>query len=208
MGARIAGAAPRVLWHLAELARRLISVVLCALVGHAVLYRSVWPGDAAHGYLGWYSLVVGALSIAALVFFPLALATSALDEADRPRWVGALLPQRRPGRAAWEIARLAVLAAGFLVVQESLEHTFEAGAALPFATLGPSAWLLLVVVVTLSAAAIVFVERGVAALVEGSAAVGEPVPAQEPSWAATVARIGRRRPLALHAGLRAPPLLR
>ena len=191
-----------------ELSRRSVAVALCALVAHAVLYRSVWPQDGAHGYLGWYALVVGALSVAALVFFPLALAASALAEADRPRWVSALLPERPPGRAAREIATLASLAAGFLVLQETLERALQGGAVQSLATFGPSSWLLLAVVLTLSAATVVGVQRTVAALVEDSRAVAEPVAGGRPAWAATAARIVRIRPLALHAALRAPPLSR
>ncbi len=190
------------------LLRRFVAIALCALVAHAVLYRSVWPRDGAHGYLGWYALVIGALSVAALVFLPLALAAGALAETDRPRWVSALLPERRAGGATREIARLASLAAGFLVLQETLEHVLEGGAVRPLETFGPSSWLVLAVVLTISAATVVGVQRTVAALVEGSGPAAESTPAERPAWAATVARIARPRPLALHAALRAPPLPR
>jgi hypothetical protein len=191
-----------------ELSRRLVAVALCALVAHAVLYRSVWPQDGAHGYFGWYAFVVGALSIGALVFFPLALAASALAETERPRWVSALLPERRPGSPAREVARLGGLAAGFLVLQETLEHVLQGGAVSPLATFGPSSWLVLAVVLTITAAGVVAVQRTMAALVERTRLDVEAAPAELPSWAATTARLARLRPLALHAGLRAPPFPR
>src|SRR5207253_7041432 len=45
---------------------RVLATAVCALATHALMYRTLWPSDAVHGYLGWYEPLVGALSLASL----------------------------------------------------------------------------------------------------------------------------------------------
>ena len=164
-----------------------------------MLYQSFLPGDPAHGYLAWFSPLIGFLSVAALALVPLALAA-------RPaaRLVEAALPERSP-RPAWEVCRLASAAAAFLLVQESLERWLSSGD-VRLASFGPATALLLALVLTIAAAAVVALERSIAKLAADRAPAPAYAPAL-PAWAATLAAPARPRPLALHAGLRAPPLL-
>src|SRR5205823_6315643 len=61
-----------VVWMIAR-GRRLLSIALCALAAHAVLYGSLSPGGPMHGYFGWYETLVvgltlgGVLAVGALV---------------------------------------------------------------------------------------------------------------------------------------------
>jgi len=186
-------------------ARRALAVALCALVGHAMLYRSLEPNGSAHGYFAWYAPMLALLSLAALVVLPLVVAAATFTDRQAGRLLAAALPEREPGSATREIVRLAASAAVFLAVQESLERSLASGEP-RLAHAAPATLLLIGVVLTVAAGAIVAVERTVAAI---AAPRTRPVAARNGvvRWSATVASPLRRSPLSLHAGLRAPPLV-
>lgn len=187
-----------------DVARGFLRVAVVALVAHALLYRSFLPGDAAHGYFGWYEPLVGGLSVLALVVFA-AVALARLLGRD-PRWLRALAGERRP--EALESGRLAALSVAFLVGQETLERSLQART-LVVAQLRPAQWAVVLVVTIAAVAIIAFLARGYSALLRavaapfapGRRAAVRPVP-RRPDVVAP-----RRHPLAAFRGLRAPPAL-
>jgi hypothetical protein len=188
--------------------RSLLPAALCALAAHAAVYGTLVPSDGVHGYFGWYEPLVAGLSLtsAALV---LALALAArLGRARRPaRAIQRFLPTEEGGGLALPAVRLSRAALAFFFLQETLERSI-AWRSLEPATLRPSAWCLVLVVVVACAWLLVLAGRGGQRLLRGAAAERvprlRPVPAPGPVRACTPRR---RRPLALGRGLRAPPLL-
>jgi hypothetical protein len=194
-----------------DFARQSLSIALCALTAHALAYRSVLPEDGAHGYFAWYAPLVAAFSIAALVGATLALAITFTGGArSRPaRILGALLPTRSAdGPATPAVFRLATGALAFLTVQESLERSLSTGG-FQLVSLTPSTLLVLVAGVLLTAGVVVLVERVVSSLADAVRRAPEKArrPARARWHVGPIATVERRRPLAVHGALRAPPPL-
>jgi hypothetical protein len=184
-----------------RLGRSFVAVALCAQLAHGVLYQSVLPRTGAHAYFSWYLPVLAAAVVAALAALP---ASVAADGTRGSRSLAALLPERRPGRAARDVLRLAIASAVYFVVQESLEHSAELGS-FQVARVGALAWLVLVLALLVAAASVVALERTLSELVV------QRVPPRTPrssgtSWPSGREIGARPRPLAVHGGLRAPPL--
>jgi len=193
-----------------DVARYAMAITLCALTAHAVAYGSLVPGDGTHGYFTWYAPLIGAASLAAflgtmlalglaLVRGPASTAASALES---------VLPQSAGDAFPVGLFRLASAALVFLAVQESLERSLASGQ-VALVSFAPSTLAVLVAVVVLTAGAIVLVARLVSSLAEGvlrgrrAARVRSTLTRWQPG------AVTRRalRPLAIHGGLRAPPLL-
>lgn len=188
--------------ELVRLGRALVATALCAQLTHAVIYGSVFPAGGAHRYLGWYVPVVLLLSTGALALVPVSVATKVLT---RGRIAPAsFLPERRPDAALGDVVRLALASALLLLVQESIERSAIAGA-LHVATFSPLTLLVAAVVLIVSAATVVAVERTLDALGEARNARPRPDASPRPTWSATAARLVRPRPQSTHGGLRAPP---
>jgi len=172
---------------------------VCALATHAFVYRTLWPSDGVHGYFGWYVPLVAALSLAAAAGLVGFVALAAAGAA--PRHIG-------PGRPLADVAReIASSGLLFLLAQESLERTVEAGRP-AFATFTPSQWFVLLAGIAVTALALAFA-LGVGAAVLARALGAPPRTARHapmPVW--SVVQGGRRSPRPLAAGhaLRAPPL--
>jgi hypothetical protein len=192
-------------------ARRVPAIVLCALAAHAVIYHSLWPADGVHGYFAWYAPLVAVLSGISIVVLPLTVAIAAGDTSENRLLgaIGSLVPRTSAtGGAAPEIARLASGAIAFLFVQESLEHSLAAHH-FGVAALTPFDWLVLVVAVVLISAGIAYAGRAVLALADELSHRGRPVSLRAPyvrAFPGTAGRVRRSRPLAVHGGLRAPPV--
>jgi hypothetical protein len=183
-----------------RLGRSFVAVALCAQLAHDVLYQSVLPRTGAHAYFSWYLPVLAAAVMAALVALPASVA----DRLRGSRSFASLLPERRPGNAVRDVVRLALASALYFVVQESLERSAELGS-FHVASFGALAWLVLVLALLVAAASIVALERRLADLVVRRTRPRLPR-SSGISWSRT-RKIGERpRPLAVHGGLRAPPL--
>jgi len=194
-------------------ARGGLAVVVCALGGHAVLYRSLWPSDGVHSYFGWYEPAVGLLSAASLLLMAVLLAAAFLGpSSDRVvplrRLLGPLRPAT-PGRLA-PAARLAFASLLFLLVQESIERSVAFGRP-AFVMFTPSALLLLLAALSSFAALVVFLTYSYVALLDQVVASARPRACARPLPPETGARSQRsprrRSPLARRRGLRAPPLV-
>jgi hypothetical protein len=180
--------------------------MVCALVAHAAVYRSLLPGDGPHAYFGWYVPLVAVASI-------VSLAAVVAGGFGRGRRVGRLIRFCLPARTTtFSAGTTAALASGglvFLMVQESLERSVDAGV-LTLASFDASMWPILLVVLILAAAAVLAAGR--TAVVLSDRAVAE-----RRTWvgmARVISRIGAGRDvvrlsalLGMHAGLRAPPLV-
>ena len=198
--------------HGRRVLRHVTAVALCALVAHAVAYGSLVPEDGAHGYFTWYAPLVGVLSALSIVVTLLALLTalasgpaSRLDVVTR-----SILPTRSTdGSVFAELFRLAAAALVFLAVQESLERSLSAGRP-ELVSFAPSTLAFLVTAVLFAAAVIALVERALSSLTDivlrAARATGwKHLPR---GWRpAHLVPRARLRPLAVHGGLRAPPLL-
>jgi hypothetical protein len=184
------------------LGRSFVAVALCAQLAHGVLYQSVLPRTGAHAYFSWYLPVLAAAVMAALVALP---ASVAADGLRGSRSFASLLPERRPGHAVRDVVRLALASALYFVVQESLERSAELGS-FHVASFEPLAWLVLLLALLVAAASIVALERTLADLVVRRTRPRLPR-SSGISWSRT-REIGaaRPRPLAVHGGLRAPPV--
>jgi hypothetical protein len=172
----------------------LLPAAVCALATHALVYRSLWPSDGAHGYFAWYEPLVGGLSLASLL------------------GVGGLVALVARGRRLPQLTirarALACTSLAFLLAQETLERSAALGRfALP--SLSPSQWIVLVAGIAATALALT------AALRAGHAAVrrllSPPAPERPRAlplrWSIVTVAPRRIRPLAAQSGLRAPPLL-
>jgi len=187
--------------------RRSLQVLLCALAAHAAAYRSLVPSDSMHGYMGLYETVVGALSAVAVGLLMLALVAVL---AGRKRPIRALVGRPAEGlpftnRVTW----LAGAALGVLVVQESLERSFEARTiAVGGAPVGT--WLMALAVIVVVATTFVLLERScgglICALLNGRATLPR-APARMPTPRSASRGERRRNSLADFRGRRAPPLL-
>jgi hypothetical protein len=177
-------------------ARTLGAAVVCALAGHAALYGSLWPGGGAHGYLGWYEAAVGVAVLGALAGLAALIASPGLRRrlAVSP---GHAVPV---GGRARGIAGLALV---WLAGQEALEHLVGRGSV----TVAPSAWLLALAACLAAALVVAWAERGARAVLAAAAtAPRRPFP-RAASLRPFVPAAPRRRPIALHRALRAPPAL-
>ena len=165
---------------------RLVPAALCALGAHALLYGTFRPNDGLHAYFGWYEPGV-------------ALAGIAVALLARPVWLRSSAPVGEASR------RLATTAIFILLAQETLERSLEAGHP-AFAALTPSALLVAVIGLSLTALAFALVLRAGQAVVR--LVLRARVPrrrATPPSWS-VVASVPRPvRPLAVRLALRAPP---
>lgn len=192
-------------------ARRAPLVVLTALATHAVVYRSLLPADGAHGYFSWYTPLATGLSALSIVGLPLVLAVALLGgrESSVVRGVARIVPRHKPDRPLRaEIALLASGSLGFLAVQETLEHSLELGrVALP--SFAPASWLILVAAIAIFAVGSAWVGRAVSSLVDVVRRATEATRVRSVSGARPrgLPALSRRpRPLAVHGGLRAPPV--
>jgi hypothetical protein len=195
---------PRLVTHAS---RGALPAAVCALAAHVAAYRTLWPKDGMHGYLGWYEPLVAGLSLAAVAGLLVLLAFVLVARRHGRRFHLPGTPiSHRPLSA--RIGGMASSGLAYLIVQESLERSVAAGT-LQLASLTPSQWL--VVFVGLGSAALVLA----LAIQVGETAVGSVlrdarVPAEgqtAPAWSVIVAELLRSRPLALRSALRAPPVL-
>ena len=180
--------------------------MVCALVAHAAVYRSLVPDDGLHGYFGWYVPLVAVASICSL----LAVVVSGLSPRSRAaRLIRSCLPARSTTCRGGTVAGLACGGLAFLVIQESLERSLDAGA-FSLVTFDASMWPVLLVVLVLAAAAVLAVGRTAIALSK-RAFNARPLRAR---MTRVLPRLGSSRGadrksalLGWHAGLRAPPLV-
>jgi hypothetical protein len=190
----------------ARAGRCVLATAVVGLGAHAALYRSFWPHDSVHGYLGWYTLVVSVLSLGAIAGLAVSVAF-----ALRARRLGR--PVRVPVAAGPErthglyVAELAVWGLVWVYLQETLEHSVPSRE-LVFANFAPGQVLGLLLGVAGGALVLGFLMRAGtrvmrALFTSGAARGGEPTvgwmphPAERRAW----------RPLASCLALRAPPLL-
>jgi hypothetical protein len=196
---------------LGALARRAPAIVLAALATHAVVYRSLSPGDGGHSYFSWYTPLAAGLSALSILGLPLVLVIALLGgrESRAVQVAGRLVPRIAPDSSVLrEALKLASGSLVFLALQETLEHSLELDrVALP--SFAPSSWLVLLVALVTFAAGVAGVGRALSSLVNVIRRAGEsarlrPVRCGRPGGLAEILR--RSRPLAVHGGLRAPPL--
>jgi hypothetical protein len=190
--------------------RRLVAVILCAAAAHAVAYGSLWPTDGVHGYFMWYAPLAAGVSAISLLGLPLALAIGLAT--GRNNWFVCtakwMLPARRPNRrVSGEAGGLASAALVFLLAQESLERSLEAGR-FEIQSFSVQRWLALAATLLVVGLVIALIERGISSLATVFGARRRPGALADAgdrlrAEAEFVAR--RVCPLALHAGLRAPP---
>jgi len=192
--------------------RRLPAVVLCALAAHAAVYRSLWPAGGDHGYLIWYAPLVAVLSGLALVALPLGLALALAGRGGSNRTLRAVasffvraVPEHDPITGVVTLASQALV---FLFVQESLERSLVVHRA-AVASFPPSTWSILLAAVVAVAGLVAWLGRTVSTFVEAILGRARAVETRAirigpPLHRARVAR--RSHPLAVHGGLRAPPV--
>ena len=185
------------------LGRALVAAALCAQLAHAVVYGSLLPTAGEHGYLTWYAPALGVVSLAALLLVPGSIAASALSTGRRS--FRAVLPERRAGRAARDIVRLALASGAFFLIQESVERTAETGS-IRVATFAPLSFLVLALALVLAAVVVVAAERTLEELAERFCVTARPSAMRDSTWTRRVCAIARPGPLSVHGGLRAPPV--
>jgi hypothetical protein len=186
--------------------RRALAAAVVGLGAHAALYRSFWPRDSVHGYLGWYTLGVAVVSLGAIAGLVIALAFAlrarSLGQPVRAFRVSG--PERTYGLY---VADLAVSGLAWVYLQETLERSIP-NRELVFASFGPSQVLGLLLGLAAGALVLGFLMRAgtrvaQAVLDRGSAAIGGPTA----RWTPRQADRRAWRPLAARFALRAPPLL-
>jgi hypothetical protein len=181
---------------------RLLAAAVCALAGHIALYHALRPADG-HAYLSWYQPLIAGLSLAAVAGIA-GLVLFGLVRRDFR------LPCLAAGRSFDQSAiRLAMSGLAFLLVQESIEHSVAAHS-LSVVSVADGRWLVVVAVVTASAAALAFLARLGERAVRALFADRRPRPARQlvtRAWSRAPGEPRRVRPLARHAALRAPPAL-
>jgi hypothetical protein len=191
---------------LATAGRWFVASMVCALVAHAAVYRSLVPDDGLHGYFGWYVPLVTVASLSSL----LAVVVAGICSGSRPaRVIRLCLPARSTTCRGRTVACLASGGLAFLLVQESLERSLATGA-FSLATLDLSMWPVLLVVVVMAAAAVLAVGRTAVLLSERTFAVRPPrVPIIRvlPVPRRSRGEVRGSALLGWHAGLRAPPLV-
>ena len=187
---------------------RLLLAAVCAVAAHVAAYRTLWPQDGLHGYLGWYEPLVAGLPLAATVGIAVfvVLARRARRRAGRVPFAITALPQRPLGS---RIVGIGVSGLVYLIVQESVEQSAAAGSP-QFASLTLGQWFAVFVAVVAAGLALACVLRLGEAVVQLVLRDSTPVPAGRrcaPAWSVTVGEVRRSRPLALRSALRAPPAL-
>jgi hypothetical protein len=189
--------------QLVDLGRSFVAVAVCAQLAHGVLYESVLPRAGAHDYLSWYVPTLALAVVAALGLLPLTLERHVAGSGGRS--LARVLPERIPGRAARDIARLTIASAGYLFVQETFERTSLSGT-LRVASFSPLAWIAIALALVLAATVVVALERTLTAIVLGRTFLPR-WPVQRSAGRRSVGQtVIRRRPQAVHGGLRAPPV--
>lgn len=179
--------------------RRLIEAAACALAAHALVYRTLLPGDSMHGYFTWYEPAVGVASLLSLLWLVFSVVRTVSGRASS-------LPAA-PALFAPTFGELFGATFLFLLVQESFERSVETGRP-AVAMFTP------VSVLALAAAASVVAVALAAARCLGRAAVQMLLRPAEPRvtdggaqrWHVALAPTFRPRPLAQRFGMRAPPL--
>lgn len=178
--------------------RRLIEVAACALAAHALVYRTLLPGDGMHGYFTWYEPVVAVASVLSVLWLLFAVVRTVSGRASS-------LPAA-PAPFATTFGELFGSTFLFLLVQESFERSVETGR--PAAAMFTPASVL-----ALAAAASVVAVALAAARCLGRAAVQLLLRTAQPRvadggaqrWHVAPAPVLRLRPLAERFGMRAPP---
>jgi hypothetical protein len=188
----------------------LVPGIPCALATHALLYRSLRPSDAVHGYFGWYEPLVGVLSLLAVVGLCVLGLAAVFGRDVRMRGLVRRAAAAHGLRPALLWRRVALMALLVLVVQESVERSVATGSP-GLAVFSASSWLTILIGVLLFAGVVALVARGSVAFVRAAlcsaiaavprAAVRAVAPGPRARWRR------RRSPLGLRRGLRAPPLL-
>jgi hypothetical protein len=198
--------------HGRRVLRHVTAVALCALFAHAVAYGSLVPEDGAHGYFTWYAPLVGVLSALSILVTLLALVI-ALVSGPASRLgvvIRSMLPTRSTdGSVFAELFRLAAAALVLLAVQESFERSLSAGRP-ELVSFAPSTLVFLVTAVLFAAAAIALIEHALSSLTDIVLRAARETGRKElpRRWRpAHLVPGARLRPLAVHGGLRAPPLL-
>ena len=148
---------------LATAGRWLVASMVCALVAHAAVYRSLVPDDGLHGYFGWYVPLVAVASARVAARGRRRRAASREPRGAADPVVSACALDRRVGGGT--VACLASGGLAFLVVQESMERSLDAGA-FSLVTFDASMWPVLLVVLVLAAAAVLAVGRTAVVLSE------------------------------------------
>jgi hypothetical protein len=186
-------------------ARILLPAAVCALAGHAVVYGTLWPAGAAHGYFGWYEPVLGGASLAAVVVLG-ALLLLGFGGSERARaWLRSLVPPRTSGTAA-SAHRLALTSLAILLLQETLESSLSSGRFAPGMFSGTSL-LLLIAFLWAASAALVLAGRAYAAFAHSASRPPRAAPASLETPRRPSFRLVLRAPspLASCRALRAPP---
>lgn len=186
--------------------RWFVASVVCALVAHTAVYRSVVPDDGLHGYFGWYVPLVAMASLCSL----LAVVIGGLCPGSRAaRLIARCVPARSTTCRGGTVAGLALGGLAFFVVQESLERSLEAGA-FSLATFSASIWPVLLGVLVVAATAILAVGRTAVVLSDRVFTVRRPGAQMTrvlPGRGIGCAVVRKSALLGWHAGLRAPPLV-
>lgn len=174
------------------------SVAVAALAVHAAAYRSFWPGDPGHSYLGWYEVAVGALS---------AIAVGTLALLPLRRLARGQRGPARPGGPplSRSLAGIVPASLAVFVLQESIERSVESGR-FGLASFGATTWLVTLAVAVLAASGIHLVRRSYGALVGRVAEPRGAVFAVRPGFSLRRALVRRPSPLAERRAMRAPPL--
>jgi uncharacterized membrane protein YeiB len=188
-----------------RLLRRLPAAVVCALAAHALVYRTVTPGDGSHGYFGWYEPVVAVASAACLCgLLVLVAVAAAARRLGRPVRLGVA----EPAPLAASARSLGAASLAVYVVQETVERSVASGHP-SVSVLAPSQSLTLLAGIAAASCLLSLALRLGHAVVRR--VMGGPV---EPArvgllfgWSVRTARALRPRPLAGRFALRAPPLL-
>jgi hypothetical protein len=190
----------------ATVGRWCVASMVCALVAHAAVYRSLVPDDGLHGYFGWYVPLVAVASVCSLF----AVVVGGLCPGTRAaRLIRFGLPAHSTTCRGGSVACLASGGLAFLVVQESLERSLAAGA-FSLVTFNASMWPVLVVVLVFAAAVVLAVGRTAVVLTERVFSACR----LNVRMTRVLSRVGsgqgvvrKSALLGLHAGLRAPPLV-
>lgn len=184
--------------------RIVLPAAVCALAGHAVAYRTLWPGGP-HGYFGWYEPLLGSVSLACVIGVTALLVLGFAGSARAKRVLrGFASFGSRPGRGAH---LLALTSLAILLVQETLEASLSSGRFVLGEFSGTSL-LLLLAFLWLAAFALALAARTYAALARSACRPPREAPASpvvaRPSFTVT---LRPPSPLAACRALRAPPRL-
>jgi hypothetical protein len=186
-----------------------LEVAVCALATHALVYRTLWPSDGVHGYFSWYEPVVAVISVASLVGL-LGFVAVAWAARLRGRSLHVAARVHSPAAVATTARSLGASSLGFLLIQESVERSLEAGhPALQVFT--PSEWLVLLAglaATSLLLAVGLRLARSVLNRALGSTGVRRQRSWRVVlRWSVVTFSLRRPRPLAERFALRAPPLI-